>query len=235
MLAITVSESARCDTSWRCFVTPNSATRILRHNQNSSQKLIMISQTLEQTIPLPEQRFLLPGYYSWSEFETIEAVVGDSRSLRITYLDGCIELMTVGEKHEMLKKVLAILLETYLFSAGVNFIPVGSVTRRSKEKDVSFEPDESYYIGEKKDHPDLAIEVNITSGSIDKLKKYQRLQITEVWFWEDDTLSLYRLRNEGYVKADSSELLPDLNINLLIDCILKPSVIEARQEFLKGI
>jgi Uma2 family endonuclease len=195
----------------------------------------MISQTLEQNIPIPEQRLLLPGYYSWSEFETIDAVVGDSRSLRITYLDGCIELMTVGEKHEMLKKVLAILLETYLFSAGVNFIPVGSATRRSKEKDVSFEPDESYYIGEKKDHPDLAIEVNITSGSIDKLKKYQRLQIAEVWFWEDDTLSLYRLRDEGYVKVDSSELLPDLNITLLIDCILKPSAIEARQEFLKGI
>jgi Uma2 family endonuclease len=195
----------------------------------------MISQTLEQNIPIPEQRLLLPGYYSWSEFETIDAVVGDSRSLRITYLDGCIELMTVGEKHEMLKKVLAILLETYLFATGINFIPVGSATRRSKEKDVSFEPDESYYIGEKKDHPDLAIEVNITSGSIDKLKKYQRLQITEVWFWENNTLVLYRLRDEGYVKVDSSELLPDLNITLLIDCILKPSAIEARQEFLKGI
>ncbi|AFZ04168.1 Uma2 family endonuclease [Calothrix sp. PCC 6303] len=195
----------------------------------------MISQTLEQPIPLPEQRFLLPGYYSWSEFETIDAVVGDCRSLRITYLDGCIELMTVGEKHEMLKKVLAILLETYLFATGINFTPIGSGTRRSKEKDVSFEPDESYYIGEKKEHPDLAIEVNITSGSIDKLQKYQRLQITEVWFWEDCTLALYRLRDEGYVKVDSSELLPDLNISLLIDCILKPSVIEARQEFLKGI
>jgi hypothetical protein len=46
---------------------------------------------------------------------------------------------------------------------------------------------------------------------------------------------LYRLRDEGYVKVDSSELLPDLNITLLIDCILKPSAIEARQEFLKGI
>jgi Uma2 family endonuclease len=212
-----------------------SAAWILRHNQNSSQKLIMISQTLKPTIPPPEQQFLLPGYYSWSEFEITDAVFGDSRSLRITYLDGCIELMTVGEKHEMSKKVLAILLETYFFEKGIEFISVGSATRRSKEKDVSFEPDKCYYIGEKKDHSDLAIEVNITSGSIDQLNKYQHLQITEVWFWEDDTLSLYRLRNEGYVKVDSSKLLPDLNINLLIDCILKPSVIEAKQEFIKSI
>ena len=38
-----------------------------------------------------------------------------------------------------------------------------SATLRAKEKGASFEPDESYYIGEKKENPDLAIEVNITS------------------------------------------------------------------------
>ncbi len=207
----------------------------------------MISQTLDKAIAVPEQRFLLPGYYSWSEFETIESAVGDSRSLRITYLDGCIEFMTLGEEHEMLKTIIGFLIELYLCEKGINFIPVGSATRRSEQKGASFEPDESYYIGEKrgrailnpegekKENPDLAIEVNITSGSIDKLKKYQRFNITEVWFWEDNNLSLYRLGDDGYTKIIRSELLPDLDIDLLVRCILKPSVIEARQEFMKGI
>ncbi|MDD1417515.1 Uma2 family endonuclease, partial [Dolichospermum sp. ST_con] len=96
--------------------------------------------------------------------------------------DGCIEFMTLGEQHESIKKILAILIEAYLFEKGINFIPVGSATRRAKEKSASFEPDESYYIGEKKANPDLAIEVNITSDSIDKLEKYKRFNITEVWF-----------------------------------------------------
>ncbi|NET02380.1 MAG: Uma2 family endonuclease [Sphaerospermopsis sp. SIO1G1] len=195
----------------------------------------MTIQTLDKTSTIPEQRFLLPGHYTWEEFETIETLTSDAAGLRITYVDGCIEFMTLGEQHENLKKIIAILIEAYLFEQGINFIPVGSATRRAKEKSASFEPDESYYIGEKKENPDLAIEVNITSGSIDKLEKYKRFNITEVWFWEHDKLSLYHLTNGNYEQINQSELLPDLDIDLLITCVLKPSIIDARIEFIKGI
>ncbi|MBW4615041.1 MAG: Uma2 family endonuclease [Desmonostoc vinosum HA7617-LM4] len=182
-----------------------------------------------------EQRFLLPGYYTWEEFEQIEALTADAPGLRITYLDGCVEFMTLGEEHEMIKSVLAILLEAYFFEKGINFIPVGSATRRAKEKSASFEPDESYYLGEKKQNPDLAIEVNITSGNIDKLEKYKRFKITEVWFWENNQLSIYHLKNDQYEQIFDSELLPELSIDLLTRCVLIPSIIEARIELLKGI
>ncbi|HLO86593.1 MAG TPA: Uma2 family endonuclease [Nostocaceae cyanobacterium] len=195
----------------------------------------MTLQTLDKSTKLPEQRFLLPGYYTWEELEKIEALTADASGLRITYLDGCIEFMTLGEQHETIKSVIAILLALYFFEKGINFIPVGSATRRAKEKKASFEPDESYYVGEKKENPDLAIEVNITSGSIDKLEKYKRFNITEVWFWENNQLSLYRLKNDDYVQIAQSELLPGLDINLLVRCVLMPSIIEARTEFLKQI
>jgi Uma2 family endonuclease len=128
----------------------------------------MTPQLADKVTTLKEQQFLLPGYYTWQEFEKIEALM-TSPSLRITYLDGYIQFMTLGEEHEMLKTIIGFLLELYLCEMGINFIPVGSATRRSQEKGVSFEPDESYYLGEKKENPDLAIEINITSGSIDKL------------------------------------------------------------------
>lgn len=121
---------------------------------------------------------------------------------------------------------------------GINFIPVGIATRRAKEKSASFEPDKSYYIGEKKANPDLAIEINITSitsGSIDKLEKYKRFNITEVWFWENNQLSLYYLKNDNYEQINQSELLPDLDIDLLASCVLMPSIIDARTAFIKGI
>ncbi len=143
--------------------------------------------------------------------------------------------MTLGEEHEAIKSVIAIFIALYFFEKGINFFPVGSATRRAKEKSASFEPDESYYIGEKKENPDLAIEVNITSGSIDKLEKYKRFKITEVWFWENNQLSLYLLNNDSYEQITQSILLPELDINLLIRCVLMPSIIEARTEFLKGI
>jgi len=195
----------------------------------------MTLQALDKNTTIAEQRFLLPGHYTWKEFEIIETLTADAAGLRLTYLDGCIEFMTIGEPHEMIKSILAILIEAYFFEKGINFIPVGSATRRAEEKSASFEPDESYYIAEKKENPDLAIEVNITSGSIDKLEKYKRFNITEVWFWENNQLSLYHLKNDDYELINQSELLPDINIDLLVRCVLMSSILEARTEFIKGM
>ena len=126
------------------------------------------------------QHFLLPGRHSWDAFKVIQEVMEQQTGLRITYLDGVIEFMTLGEYHESIKSMIAILLGIYFWQRKIESIPVGSATRESKEQSVSFEPDESYYLGEKKSHPDLAIEVNVTSGSPQKLEKYQRLGIREV-------------------------------------------------------
>lgn len=182
-----------------------------------------------------EQRFILPGHHTWQQFKQVQALMEEFPGVRISYLDGCVEFMTVGEEHENIKKAIAILLELYLFEMGINFIPVGNATREAETKGASFEPDESYYIGEKKENPDLAIEVVITSGGIDKLEKYKRFNITEVWFWENNQLSLYRLQEDNYQPISSSTLLPQLNIQLLVRCVLMPSILEARTEFLNGI
>ena len=194
----------------------------------------MILQILEPTATVEEQRLTLPGNYTWEQFEAIELLIADAPGLRITYLDGSVEFMTTGEPHEIFKKMLAILLEAYFFEQGIKFIPVGNATRRDKSKNVSFEPDESYYLGEKKAHPDLAIEVTITSGSIDKLEKYKRLKIAEVWFWENNQLVLYRLREDNYEQISRSEFLPDLDIALLERCVQMSDILAAKTEFIQG-
>jgi len=195
----------------------------------------MTAKILEEIDTLAEQRLILPGYYTWEQFEAIESLMAGSPGLRITYLDGWIEFMTVGEEHEQIKSVLAIFIGLYFFEKGMNFIPVGSATRRDRSRNVSFEPDESYYIGSRKEHPDLAVEVTITSGSTNKLAKYLRLRIPEVWFWENNRLSVYGLREDNYEQISRSELLPELDLELLVRCVLMPSIIEARQDFIQGI
>jgi Uma2 family endonuclease len=182
-----------------------------------------------------EQRLLLPRNYSWQEFVVLENLLTSSGSFRITYLDGWIELMTVGEPHELIKKSLAILLEAYFIEMGIEFIPVGNATRRGEEKGTSFEPDESYYLGEKKDNPDLAIEVILTSGSIEKLEKYRRFKIPEVWLWENNQLFVYALISSEYRLVNYSQLLPDLDLELLVRCVQMPSRLEAMNAFKTGI
>ena len=195
----------------------------------------MTAKLLEETVTLAEQRLILPSYYSWEQFEAIESLMANSSGLRITYLDGWIEFMTLGEAHETISCILNFLLQLYFCEMGIEYIPVGSATRRNRAKDVSFEPDESYYIGEKKEHPDLAVEVTITSGSTNKLAKYLRLRIPEVWFWENNQLDVYGLREDNYKQVSRSELLPELDLELLVRCVLMPSRIEARREFIQGI
>jgi Uma2 family endonuclease len=177
------------------------------------------------------QRFVLPGLHAWQDFKTIQGVIELQPGLRMTYLDGVIEFMTLGEYHETIKSMIAILLGIYFWQQGIQFIPVGSATRESKEKSVSFEPDESYYLGEKKEHPDLAIEVNVTSGSPQKLEKYQRLSIREVWMWQAEKLVIYVLEGDRYQETPTSKLLPNLDIALLEECVTMPSRLEAIQRF----
>ena len=193
------------------------------------------AQLLEEIGTLAEQRLILPGYYTWEQFEAIESLMADSPGLRISYLDGWIEFMTLGEAHETISCILNFLLQLYFCEMGIEYIPVGSATRKNREKDVSFEPDESYYIGSRKEHPDLAVEVTMTSGSTNKLAKYLRLRIPEVWFWENNQLAVYGLREDNYEQVSRSELLPELDLELLVRCVLMPSRIEARREFIQGM
>ncbi|TYQ28797.1 Uma2 family endonuclease [Pseudanabaena sp. UWO310] len=181
-----------------------------------------------------EQKLLLPRIYSWQEFEVLENLLATC-GFRITYLDGWIELMTVGEPHELIKKSLAILLEAYFIIQGIEFIPMGSATRRGQEKGTSFEPDESYCFGEKKANPDLAIEVILTSGSLEKLEKYRRFEIPEVWLWENNQLQVYAFISSEYHLVPRSQLLPDLDIDLLVSCVQMPSRLEAMRAFRHGL
>lgn len=182
-----------------------------------------------------EQRLLMPGTYTWREFEALETLLAQSPGLRITYLDGSIEIMTLGEPHELIKKSLAILLEAYFTVMEIEYIPVGSATRRGEEKGTSFEPDESYYLYVKKEQPDLAIEVILTSGNLRKLEKYRRFQIPEVWLWEDSRLQVYYLGAEGYNLVEHSQLLPKLDLDLLVRCVQIPSRLEAMKAFMKAV
>jgi Uma2 family endonuclease len=193
----------------------------------------MTTLTRSKSIAIQEQFFILPGYYNWQQFKAIQSLIEQQPGVKISYLDGVIELMTLGEKHETIKSMIALLLGIYFLQQEIDFIPVGSATRESEKQAVSFEPDESYYIGEKKEHPDLAIEVNITSGSVKKLKKYQRFQIKEVWFWQDNKISIYSLKDNEYELIFQSNLLPNLDLELLEKCLLIPSRLEAMKTFSK--
>jgi hypothetical protein len=67
------------------------------------------------------------------------------------------------------------------------------------------------------------------------VEAYKRLQIPEVWFWINDELLFYCLGNEGYEAVSKSQLLPSLDVDLLMGCINIENHAQALREFRGGI
>ncbi|MDF0555968.1 Uma2 family endonuclease [Kamptonema sp. UHCC 0994] len=190
-----------------------------------------MTATLQDRLNEP---LLFPGL-SWEQFKTLEPLL-DIPGVRLSFLDGVLEIQKMpGRKHETVKGRIGALVEAYLLKAGVDYTPTESVTLENESGLVKREADKSYELGADKIRPDLAIEVVVTSGGIDKLEAYKRLKISEVWFWEKSRLSLYALRESGYEQITSSQLLPELDISLLVRCVNMPIHVEAIREFNSGL
>ena len=162
-----------------------------------------------------EQRVVLYGV-DWGQYEALLDVLADDfPTLRLSYLEGTLEIMTNSPEHEDLKKMIGMLVEAYLQETRTRFHAGGSTTFSKAAKQRGLEPDECYCLGAKKEFPDLAIEVVISSGLVDKLEIYRGLGVAEVWQWQAEQFSIYHLRPTGYEQIPTSELLPNLDMALL--------------------
>ncbi|BAY15780.1 hypothetical protein NIES21_15990 [Anabaenopsis circularis NIES-21] len=195
----------------------------------------------------PEERFISSGV-SWDSYESLLTKLENNSHYRVNYLDGILEIVSPSIRHEKIKTNLGMLLERFFYSKRIRFVPMGSSTFKNKARKAGVEPDECYCIGEEKKVPDLAIEVVLTSGSVSKLEIYRRLGVAEVWFWERNQFKLYHLRDNsqqeqatvypdtyGYEPISQSEILPELDISLLEQCLTISDSIQAIDEFEQGL
>ncbi len=193
----------------------------------------MTAATLEKLERLDEP-ILIDGL-SWREFKVVEQLLSRP-GVRLSFLDGVLEIRRMpGEKHETIKERIGSLLDLYLLQMGIDYQPTGSMTLESPSGLVKREADKSYKLGANRERPDLVVEVVVTSGGINKLEAYKRLQIPEVWFWENGVLRLYSLGDDGYMEVDRSFVLPDLDIVLLGRCINIENHLQAMREFRQAI
>ncbi|MBE9042309.1 Uma2 family endonuclease [Oscillatoriales cyanobacterium LEGE 11467] len=190
--------------------------------------------TLIPTSNLQEQRVVLPSV-TWQQYESLLTTLGDYPGLRLIYLEGTLEIFMPSAQHEMIKKVIARLLERYAEEVDIPLHGYGSTTFRLEAKAKGLEPDECYCVDTLKELPDLAIEVNLTSGGVDKLAIYQGLGVPEVVIWQNDRLTLYDLRETEYRESATSQFFPDLDWNLLAQYIRPQEQPQAIKDFLKAI
>jgi Uma2 family endonuclease len=172
-----------------------------------------------------DRRFLLSGV-SWRTYEALLAEVGERSSTRFSYDQGELELMSPCGRHERLKVRLRRLMTTLTEVLEIPIDGCGSTTLHREVLKKGLEPDEGFYIQnelrvrgklamdlEVDPPPDLAIEIDITSGSVDRKGIYAALGVPEIWRYDGDSLRIDRLLADGsYERTAMSPTFPFLPI-----------------------
>lgn len=185
---------------------------------------------LEQLASSSQDAIITLYDISWEKFEAIASLLEETK-VRLTYLDGTLDIMSPSREHEEWKSTVGLLLETYLRYIGRRFYKTGGYTLGSREDGARGEPDESYNLDAIKLIADIAIEFVITSGGVNKLEKYRRWGIPEVWFYQKQRLFIYHLHADRYEQVDRSEFLPPLDIDLFTSYLNMPDQYDATIAF----
>ena len=181
--------------------------------------------------PADGQGRVLLRRVSWQTYQALLSEVGDD-SVHLTYDDGLLEIEVPSERHEQLKSAVRTMLEDTLKAGRTPFEPLGSTTWNTRARTKGIEADECYYVQHVADvkgkrpidlnvspPPDLAVEVEVTAGAVDKLGIYAALGVPEVWrVSADGTVSVLLRDTDGrYVPAAASAAVPVLPPGVLTD------------------
>src|SRR6266566_7352943 len=132
----------------------------------------------------PAQRVIVHSV-SWTTYEHLLADLSNQSSTRLTYDRGMLEIMCPLPEHEEWNRTIALLVEVLAEEMRIDVRNFGSTTFRRADLARGFEPDSCFYIQHEADisgkstidltvdpPPDLVIEVDVTSGSLDKFPIY---------------------------------------------------------------
>jgi len=151
----------------------------------------------------------------------------------MTYMDGVLEIMSPSHAHEVYKTQIARFLVLFCWERNIPLVAYGSKTFRKEKhkKDRGLEPDECYCRGADRDVPDVALEVVVTRGAIDKLEIYRELGVREVWIFESGAFRVLALKDAMYKEIASSEVFPEIDLPRIAHYALEPDQLAAVEAF----
>ncbi|MBE9175837.1 Uma2 family endonuclease [Synechocystis salina LEGE 06155] len=152
----------------------------------------------------PVSKFILLEPVSWLTFNQLLQDLGEKRGIRLAYCQGTLEIMTPLGEHEHNNRFLERLIYTAVDILNLEIKSLGSLTLRVNRLEKGIEPDSCFYlqnepiVRHKRDidlnvdpPPDLVIEIDITSSSLNKLAIYGALGVPEIWRYDGRTLQAY--------------------------------------------
>ena len=162
---------------------------------------------------------------SWQQYEGLLEILGDRPCTRIAYDNGALEIMTPLPEHEYFKQSIGLAVNDIADELEMNYDSYGSTTWKKELKKAGAEPDDCFYIQNEPlirgqlefdlsvdPPPDLVIEIDCTSKSLDRFSIYARLGVPEIWRYNEGTLTIHLLDGTSYPESSTSLAFPQLPI-----------------------
>jgi Uma2 family endonuclease len=173
----------------------------------------MSTTTLARPVFEPSEGRLLLHDVVWDDYEAMLRIVGDRR-IRVTYDGGTMEVGMPSQKHEQAAQLLGLFVPRLAEELEIPYEPLGMTTWKKPDAEKGLEPDQCYYIQNQAvvrerevldldvdPPPDLAIEVDITSSSLNRMAIYAGLGVPEVWRYDGRAVTMHGLHPDGTYHA----------------------------------
>ena len=171
-----------------------------------------------------EQRILLQ-HLCWQTFENLLAELDETRSSRLTYNQGRLEIMAPLSAHENANRLIEVLIGILVEELDLEIKRTGSLTCKRHDLKQGAEPDSCYYIQHEalvrdKDKidlnedpaPDLVVEIEYTLSALPKLPIYAALNVPELWRYDGEQLFVYQLVGQEYVRCQNSPTFAPIKV-----------------------
>ena len=177
-------------------------------------------------------RVILPNI-SWATYQSLLADFEQEPAIRLTYDNGTLEIRMPLDPHESYKKIIGRLIEAATEELRLEVRSLGSRTCDREDLTQGLEPDQCYYIQNeplvrslrqidlsKMPPPDLAVEIDITSSSINRFNIYAKLGVPEIWRFDGETLTIHQLDKKQYQVVNQSIALSPLSASDFVPFLL---------------
>ena len=166
-------------------------------------------------------RTLLLHAVDWKTYTRLVIAFNERPGIRLTYDRGTLEMMCPSLPHEIDAEFLGHLVVALTDELNSPMLGGGCATLRRRRVKRGLEPDRCYWIANESlmrgkrtldlrvdPPPDLAIEIDVTSSSLDRMGIYAALGVPEVWRLEGALLSFNSLTAGKYTVVSHSRAFP---------------------------
>ena len=163
-----------------------------------------------------EEKVITLKGIKWLTFKAIMSDVGDGRTWRIAYDQGVLEIRMPLTEHEEPVGMIEHFVGVVVDELGIEMRQLGALTLEREDLTRAIEPDSCFYIQNESvvrgksinlpvdPPPDLVIESDYTSSSLNKFAIYAALGVPEIWRYRNQSLVVYHLVEGNYEERENS-------------------------------